>query len=65
MKTTQGKIDDFLLNKAPKNELTCAEAFALAKTGGIVPAEIGRAAQHLGIKIRDCQLGCFGAIKER
>ena len=42
-----------------KDELTCASAFALAGELGIAPLSIADAANALGYKIRQCQLGCF------
>ncbi|ATW25563.1 hypothetical protein [Candidatus Formimonas warabiya] len=40
-------------------KLICAEAHALGKELGVSLLLIGAAADELGIKIRECQLGCF------
>ncbi|SDF59136.1 hypothetical protein [Sporolituus thermophilus] len=62
------ELREELLNKvraaAPDGKLSCAAAQELAQSEGVPPLVIGRAADVLGIKIRDCQLGCFGARKE-
>ncbi|MGI6142885.1 MAG: hypothetical protein ACOYEK_03330 [bacterium] len=50
---------------APEKRLSCPLALALANRLGIAPIEVGRAANRLGIKIIGCQLGCFGAGKDK
>ena len=40
--------------------LPCAEAFRIAKELKVAPAEVGRAADGLGVKVSRCQLGLFG-----
>ena len=48
------------LNKAvSENRIPCASAFAIAKSLGIPPGEVGKAADRLNIRISKCQLGCF------
>ncbi len=44
---------------APDGRLKCKEAFRLAEELQISIAEVGKAANKLGIKIVRCQLGCF------
>jgi hypothetical protein len=39
--------------------LTCAQALELARTMQVEPPRIREACDRLGIKIMDCQLGCF------
>ncbi len=41
----------------------CPVALALARRLGVNPLQVGGAADELGIRITDCQLGCFGAGK--
>ena len=41
------------------HKLTCAAVFELAPTLKETPALISKTANALGIKIRNCQLGCF------
>jgi len=40
--------------------LPCAEAFRIAERLDITPAEVGGAADELGIRVSHCQLGLFG-----
>jgi len=42
-----------------RKQLTCAEAFELAKRFEAEIVEIGRICNQHDIKIRTCQLGCF------
>ncbi|MBU4561363.1 hypothetical protein L6386_06385 [bacterium] len=53
-------IKDELLKTAKKKRIPCVEALALAKRLKVKPIEIGRTANEMGIKITNCQLGCFG-----
>lgn len=46
--------------RARNGRLPCAAALALANELGLPPLAVGRAANELGIKIDDCQFGCFG-----
>ena len=47
--------------RCPDNRLPCALAFQIAQDLGVTPLRIGQAANKLGIKICECQLGCFGS----
>jgi hypothetical protein len=42
-----------------KKVLSCAQAVKLSKEHGISLKEIGEACNQHGIKIIECQLGCF------
>lgn len=53
------KLKDEMLRKADNGSLTCSVARKLAEELNISYREVGVAADELGIKIRDCQLGCF------
>ena len=44
--------------------LTCARASRLAEEMGVAPRLVGETATAMGLKITNCQLGCFGG-KER
>ncbi len=57
-------IKEKLLRVAKDKRIPCIKALSLAKRLKVKPMEIGRAANELGIKITDCQLGCFGRRKE-
>lgn len=41
-------------------KLPCNQAFAVAKTLGCEPVEVGLAANEAGIRVSRCQLGLFG-----
>ncbi len=53
------KVEDQLRAKAVDDTISCAVARALAEEIGLSYKEIGAAADELGIKIKECQLGCF------
>ncbi len=53
-------IKNEVLKIAQDKKLPCIKALALAKRLKVQPIEIGKAANELGIKITNCQLGCFG-----
>jgi hypothetical protein len=59
MKEMKEKVEDQLRAKAVNDTISCAVARALAEEIGISYKEIGAAADGLGIKIKECQLGCF------
>ena len=54
-----------LMKLAEQGTLTCTDAHQLAEAEGIPLMLIGKAAAAAGVKIVDCQLGCFGKYKER
>jgi len=58
------RIETGLRDKSADGIITCAQALGLAKKLGVAPAAVGAAADDLRIKIRDCQLGCFGRVKK-
>ncbi len=39
--------------------IACATAFEAARRLGLTPAQLGKLLDHLDIRIRACQLGCF------
>ena len=43
-----------------EGQLPCAEAFSIAAELHCSPADVGRAADSLGVRISRCQLGLFG-----
>ena len=48
------------LSDMDKNgSLTCSAVFDMARRLGMKPADISNAANIMGLKIRQCQLGCF------
>lgn len=46
-----------------EGRLACARAKGIARRLGVAPEEVGDTADRLGIRIVDCQLGCFGSKK--
>ncbi len=59
------EIDQKLQNMAFDGMITCAQATQLARSLSVEPLLVGKKAERLGLKITDCQLGCFGRFKER
>ena len=53
------QLEKHLVAAAQEKRITCAGAFAIAKSLEIPTAEVGRMANELNIKISKCQLGCF------
>ena len=53
------ELKEKMLKKVTDGRLSCAAARKLADDLGISYKEVGAAADELGIKIKDCQLGCF------
>ena len=46
-----------------EGRLPCARALGVARRLKVCPKEIGDAANRMGARIVDCQLGCFGREK--
>jgi hypothetical protein len=59
------RVAEEVKRRAPGGRLPCAAAFEIAEKLGVAPIEVGRATDELGIKIIDCQLGCFGGGKKQ
>ena len=57
------KTEELILAKAKdkdnKKYINCAEALGIANTMKIAPIEVGKICNELGVKIKNCQLGCF------
>ena len=58
--TLDSVIKDKTLANAKSGELACAVAFKIAAEINTPPAEIGKAADLLDLKLVECQLGLFG-----
>lgn len=58
------RVDDLLkeeiLRRATDGHLPCAVAFEIAKILDREPAEVGRGADLLNLRLNKCQLGLFG-----
>lgn len=52
-------IDEATIEKDGVKRLTCAMAFGIAENCPVTLTEIGQACNRLGVKIVQCQLGCF------
>jgi len=48
-----------LAEKTTEHKIPCAEARRIAEALGVEYKEVGAVADALGIRIRDCELGCF------
>ncbi|MBW2521475.1 MAG: hypothetical protein JRD64_02150 [Deltaproteobacteria bacterium] len=55
----QAEIEKRLQGAARENRIPCATALAIAKSLGVDPGAVGKAANLLNIRISRCQLGCF------
>mgnify|MGYP000338944675 CR=1 FL=1 len=53
------ELETELRHMAPEGLLPCAKAWAVARRLGISKLEVSGAAEALGIRIVQCQLGCF------
>jgi molybdopterin-guanine dinucleotide biosynthesis protein len=53
------KLESILRERAPEGRITCAAARHLAEELGIAYQAVGDAANAIGIKIKQCELGCF------
>ncbi len=48
-----------MIKKAVGGKISCASARKIAEKLGLSYREVGAAADKLGIRIKNCQLGCF------
>ncbi len=53
------KIKEEIRKRAVNNRLPCPVARKIAVDLSVPVKDVGRAADELGIKITDCELGCF------
>lgn len=53
------RIKEELRISAEKNTITCADARKLAEKLGVSYKEVGKSANDLKIKIKNCEFGCF------
>lgn len=54
------RIKDEILRRVKNNQLPCAVAFQIANFLDIPPAEVGKTADFLNIRLAKCQMGLFG-----
>ena len=50
---------DAVAKAAPEKRITCSECWKIVEELKVSPGEVGKAADQLEIKIRNCELGCF------
>ena len=55
---TQDQIER-IRGLSSEGRLDCAQAFKLAEEFGIPKKQMGKVLDDLGIRVRNCQLGCF------
>ena len=58
-KAVPSVVCDALRAAAPSSTLSCPAAWQLADALGLPRPLLGAAADHLGIRITNCSLGCF------
>jgi hypothetical protein len=54
-----------LTARAEEGKISCSDAHAVAGESGIAPAEAGRTADLLELRIHRCQMGLFGYSPEK
>lgn len=59
----KAELLEALSRLADDARLPCAAVLELARRRGVPAHELGRLATEAGLKISDCQLGCFGRHK--
>lgn len=59
MAAQQKKVKEILKQKSTESSITCSDARKIAEDLGIDYIEVGKIANNLKIKIKDCGLGCF------
>lgn len=53
------EVKKLLREKAGEGRITCKEAREIAERLGVPYSVVGKTANELKIKIKNCQLGCF------
>lgn len=53
------ELQDEILKHSKDGSINCAMALGIAKKLKIPPAKVGATIDELGMKIHNCQLGCF------
>jgi len=63
--TGEQQIAQAVQGAAKDGRISCKAALTIAERLGVTPAEVGRAVNAAGIKIVNCQLGCFGRRRRK
>ncbi len=53
------ELKEKMIKRAVNGKLSCSSARKIAEELGISYKDVGAAADELGIRIKNCQLGCF------
>jgi hypothetical protein len=53
------ELKEEIMKRAVGGKLACAAARSIAEGLHVAYREVGEAADELGIKIKNCELGCF------
>lgn len=59
MTAQQKKVKEILKQRSTEGGITCSDARKIAEDLGIDYIKVGKIANNLKIKIKDCKLGCF------
>jgi LAO/AO transport system kinase len=59
MTAKKKEIENILKERSEKGSITCRDARNIAEKLKVPYKEVGRTANELKIKIKDCELGCF------
>jgi hypothetical protein len=59
MRITNEEVEALVASRSKCGRMTCAAAHALAKESRVPLRRVGKALDALGIRIVECQLGCF------
>ncbi len=53
------KLEETIKEKSKNGKIPCAVCFQIAEDFGISKREMGKILNEIGVKIGQCQLGCF------
>lgn len=59
MTAKKKEIENILKTRSAEGRITCSDARTIAEKLGVPYKEVGKTANELKIKIKDCELGCF------
>jgi len=59
------RVAEAIAENAKDAQLPCAVAFRIAEQLGVAPAEVGRGADLLSVRLAKCQLGLFGYTERK
>jgi molybdopterin-guanine dinucleotide biosynthesis protein len=59
MTAKKKEIENILKTRSAEGKITCSDARTIAEELGVPYKEVGKTANELKIKIKNCELGCF------